>query len=174
MNEVIDNNFDYLDGYDELSEDAQEIVRRAFEQGHVDDEEWRGVSSPDAPLYMLIADTDQDIEQNRPGARGYRTPVKKQKAKKDEGTGSPSKPPAKKRGRAKKEDASDADETKQPPAKKTKAAAKKAKVTDPVSDDEAPPPKKARAAQGRRKAVQKEEDEQDEAGTSFRILLFLS
>ncbi|KAG7009523.1 hypothetical protein G7Y79_00002g006380 [Physcia stellaris] len=152
MNEVIDNNFDYLDGYDELSEDVQEMVRRAFEQGHVDDEDWRG-----------------DVEQNRPGAKGFRTPVKKPKKEKkrkaaqdDEGTGSPSKPAPKKRGRAKKEDASDADGTNQPPTKKTKAAAKKAKVTDPVDDDEAPPPKKAR---GRKKAVKKEDDDQDGAGS---------
>lgn len=178
MNEVIDNNFDYLDGYDELSEDVQEMVRRAFEQGHVDDEDWRGVSSPDAALCVLIADTDQDVEQNRPGAKGFRTPVKKPKKEKkrkaaqdDEGTGSPSKPAPKKRGRAKKEDASDADGTNQPPTKKTKAAAKKAKVTDPVDDDEAPPPKKAR---GRKKAVKKEDDDQDGAGTSFRSFLFLS
>ena len=175
MNEVIDNNFDYLDGYDELSEDAQETVRRAFEQGHVDDEDWRGVASPDVALCMLIADTDQDVEQNRPGAKGFRTPVKKQKKPKavldDEGTDSPSKPAPKKRGRAKKEDVSDADGTNQAPAKKPKAAAKKAKAADLVDDDEEPPPKKAR---GRKKAVKKEEDDQDGAGTSFRSFLFLS
>ena len=33
-----------LDGYDELPEDLQEKVRRALLQGHVDDEDWKGVS----------------------------------------------------------------------------------------------------------------------------------
>lgn len=33
-----------LDGFDELSEENQDKVRRALEQGHVDDEDWKGVS----------------------------------------------------------------------------------------------------------------------------------
>lgn len=32
-----------VDGYDELPEDAQEKVKRALEQGHVDDDDWNGV-----------------------------------------------------------------------------------------------------------------------------------
>ena len=43
MREKIDNNLEYLDGYDELPEDQQEQVRRAMEQGHVGDEDWNGV-----------------------------------------------------------------------------------------------------------------------------------
>ena len=43
MKEVTEDNFDMLDGYDELPEDLQVTVRRAFEQGHVDDADWRGV-----------------------------------------------------------------------------------------------------------------------------------
>lgn len=35
---------DLIDGYDELPSDAQEKVKRALEQGHVDDEDWNGVS----------------------------------------------------------------------------------------------------------------------------------
>lgn len=50
MKEATDNNFDYLDGYDELHEDLQETVRRAFEQGHVDDEDWKGVFVLPQPL----------------------------------------------------------------------------------------------------------------------------
>lgn len=34
---------DLIDGYDELPADAQEKVKRALDQGHVDDEEWNGV-----------------------------------------------------------------------------------------------------------------------------------
>ena len=40
----IENNVDLFDGYDELPVELQEKMRRALEQGHVDDEDWRGVS----------------------------------------------------------------------------------------------------------------------------------
>ena len=43
MKEKTEDNLEYLDGYEELPEDLQEKVRRAMEQGHVDDEDWRGV-----------------------------------------------------------------------------------------------------------------------------------
>lgn len=33
-----------VDGYDELPAPLQEKVERAFEQGHVDDDDWTGVS----------------------------------------------------------------------------------------------------------------------------------
>lgn len=42
---AIENNLDLFDGYDELPPDAQAKMRRALEQGHVDDEDWRGVST---------------------------------------------------------------------------------------------------------------------------------
>lgn len=35
---------DLIDGYDELDEDSQQKVYRALDQGHVDDEDWKGVS----------------------------------------------------------------------------------------------------------------------------------
>lgn len=35
-----------LDGYDKLSEDLQEKVKEAIEQGHVADSDWKGVSTP--------------------------------------------------------------------------------------------------------------------------------
>ena len=44
LKESIENNVDLFDGYDELPEDIQEKMRRALEQGHVDDEDWKGVS----------------------------------------------------------------------------------------------------------------------------------
>lgn len=34
---------DMVDGFEELPEDAQEKVKRALEQGHVDDDDWNGV-----------------------------------------------------------------------------------------------------------------------------------
>lgn len=33
---------DFVDGYDELPPEVQEKVKRALEQGHVDDEDWNG------------------------------------------------------------------------------------------------------------------------------------
>ena len=42
---AIDGDIDLLDGYDELDTDMQEKVKRAIDQGHVDDEDWRGVSA---------------------------------------------------------------------------------------------------------------------------------
>lgn len=33
-----------IDGYDEIPEEDQEKVRGALEQGHVDDDDWNGVS----------------------------------------------------------------------------------------------------------------------------------
>lgn len=32
-----------FDGYDELDEESQEKVARCLKQGHVDDEDWKGV-----------------------------------------------------------------------------------------------------------------------------------
>lgn len=45
LKEAIEDNVDLFDGYDELPEDMQEKMRRTLEQGHVDDEDWKGVSS---------------------------------------------------------------------------------------------------------------------------------
>jgi hypothetical protein len=35
---------EYVDGYEELPAEWQVKVQRAIEQGHVDDEDWKGVS----------------------------------------------------------------------------------------------------------------------------------
>lgn len=42
--EKSEGDMDLVDGYDDLPAEFQEKVRRAFEQGHVDDEDWNGVS----------------------------------------------------------------------------------------------------------------------------------
>lgn len=34
---------EFVDGFDTLPDDAAEKVKRALEQGHVDDEDWNGV-----------------------------------------------------------------------------------------------------------------------------------
>lgn len=36
---------EHLDGFNELPEEFKAKVRRALDQGHVDDEDWKGVST---------------------------------------------------------------------------------------------------------------------------------
>ena len=43
LKEAIENNLEYLDGYDEIDEESQAKVRTALEVGHVADEDWKGV-----------------------------------------------------------------------------------------------------------------------------------
>ncbi|KAL8694684.1 MAG: hypothetical protein Q9218_000695 [Villophora microphyllina] len=124
LQDKLEGEIEMLDGYEELPSDLQEKTKRALDNGHVDDEDWKG-----------------DLEQNRPGQKGFRSPAAKKKKKdgededhEDEDHGeSPSKPVPKKRRRAKKDDSED----EEPAPKKTKATAKKgrkAKVQDDESD----------------------------------------
>jgi hypothetical protein len=39
----IEDKLDYLDGFDELPSDQQAKVLQALEEGHVDDNDWKGV-----------------------------------------------------------------------------------------------------------------------------------
>lgn len=85
VNALIDGEYGMLDGYDELPADVQEKVRRALEQGHVDDEDWKGVSVPKmkedaSPTRENTPDTRQDVEKNRPGEKGFRNKTPKKKA----------------------------------------------------------------------------------------------
>ena len=41
-----DENFDLIDGWEDLPEVHQETVRKALTEGHVPDEDWKGVSAP--------------------------------------------------------------------------------------------------------------------------------
>lgn len=45
-----------IDGYDGLPEDAKDKVRRALGQGHIDDEDWKGVSKTGTATKTLIID----------------------------------------------------------------------------------------------------------------------
>lgn len=45
MQSFTEGDLELVDGYEELSEEHQEKVKRALEQGHVDDEDWKGVCS---------------------------------------------------------------------------------------------------------------------------------
>ncbi|KAJ5792754.1 uncharacterized protein N7503_008732 [Penicillium pulvis] len=151
--EMCDGKPDYslLDGYDEIPEEFQEKVRRAVENGHIDDEDWKG-----------------DIEMNRPGCRHFRVPGKRAaKGKQDEKeTESPSKADAEdkpKKARASKKDAdatgtpikTDAEEAKPKKARATKKAVPATTESPSKADAEVKPAKR-----GRKKAVQ--EDANDE------------
>ncbi|KAI9678750.1 MAG: hypothetical protein M1817_005807 [Caeruleum heppii] len=138
LKDSIDNNTDLLDGYDEVPEDIQDKIRRALEQGHVDDVDWKG-----------------DPEYNRPGKVGSRKRTPKKKANDTETNEpedtTPVKPVPKKRGRPSKEDPG-ADE---PVTKKTKSTAKATKPTDLAgadgADDAVPPKTKKSKASKRSK-----------------------
>ncbi|MCJ1360973.1 hypothetical protein MMC16_000068 [Acarospora aff. strigata] len=109
-NETTEGNVDYLDGYDEITPELQEKVKRALEQGHVDDEDWKG-----------------DVEFNRPGMNGMRkrTPKKKpteESADNNDIEQSPSKPATKKRARGKKATEEEEEEVNEAPAPKKKRA----------------------------------------------------
>ena len=41
----LESDLDVLDGWDEIDEDFQEKIKQAIRDGHVSDEDWRGVSS---------------------------------------------------------------------------------------------------------------------------------
>ncbi|KAI9810894.1 MAG: hypothetical protein M1827_005753 [Pycnora praestabilis] len=160
LQEVTNGDLDYVDGYDQVDAMMQDKIKRALEQGHVDDVEWNG-----------------DVEKNRPGQHGMRKPTPKKK-KTDEGVSnrvlhdsflpalnikqaengeegdkSPSKAPQK-RGRAR-QSAGDGEED--PVPKKAKAGARKGKKTEVVEEtdliveeeeeeeEDLPKPKKGKA-----------------------------
>ncbi|OQE15999.1 hypothetical protein PENFLA_c029G05004 [Penicillium flavigenum] len=102
-----DPDFSRLDGFDEMSEELQDKIRKAIEVGHVEDEEWRG-----------------DLQCNRPGSVGMR--VKASKAKAKEAKDAEKSSPGKKHG------LTDSENAAEEPAKKKQTRAKKA-----ADDDEA-------------------------------------
>ncbi|KAI4215212.1 MAG: hypothetical protein LQ349_009176, partial [Xanthoria aureola] len=163
LHDVLEGDVEMFDGYEELPNDCQEKVKRALQNGHVDDEDWKG-----------------DVEQNRPGMKGFRSPAaRKKKAAEqevlsshsslypiaviftsnyvhrlypgcgcylqsdaEEGDQSPSKPAPKKRGRPKK-DVSEDDNVEEPAPKKAKVTTKRGKKVkdegeaDDVAENEA-------------------------------------
>lgn len=44
---------DLVDGFEELPDDVKAKVKRALEQGHVDDEDWNGVGDLPSTLLCL-------------------------------------------------------------------------------------------------------------------------
>ncbi|KAK2879461.1 hypothetical protein FQN49_000845 [Arthroderma sp. PD_2] len=124
-----DRDMTRLDGYDEISAESQKKVADAVEQGHVDDEDWKG-----------------DVEVNRPGKIGFRVRASKKKNQKDEPSeddeekkGDKTKKTPKRQRAKKKADEAD-EEADEPVAKKAKSAPKatnkKTKAAKAVSKDE--------------------------------------
>lgn len=60
-----DHDLELIDGYEELPAEAQEKVKRALENTHVDDEDWNGVMTAFRPLVECRTDRSQDTEMNR-------------------------------------------------------------------------------------------------------------
>ncbi|PYI25699.1 zf-PARP-domain-containing protein [Aspergillus indologenus CBS 114.80] len=125
-----------LDGFDELSEENQEKVRRALEQGHVDDEDWKG-----------------DVEVNRPGMKGFRSNATKKEAA------------AKKKAQAKAEEEDEAEPTPKS-KKRSRAQPKKESKVEAEADgeqqeqEEAPKPKRSRKS-AQPKPVSDEDEEEE-------------
>ncbi|KAJ6096265.1 zf-PARP-domain-containing protein [Penicillium sp. IBT 16267x] len=152
--EMCDGKPDYslLDGYDELPEESQEKIRRALDNGHIDDEDWKG-----------------DIEMNRPGCRHFRVPGKRAaKAKQDEEAAeSPSKADAADKPKKARTSKKNAPNTTESPSKTgaEEANTKKARAIKKVVPATTESPSKADAEvkpakRGRKKAVK--EDANDE------------
>ena len=78
---MIENDLDLFDGYDEIDGDSQLKVRKALEDGHVADDDWRGVGSKLQETGKCAKRT-QDVTQNRPGAKGFRSPANKKEMRK--------------------------------------------------------------------------------------------
>ncbi|KAL8724642.1 MAG: hypothetical protein Q9166_007832 [cf. Caloplaca sp. 2 TL-2023] len=167
LQDKLEGDVDMLDGYEEIPDDCQEKVKRAVENGHVDDEDWKGQaegqegqSSPakSAPKKRRRAKKEdlEDDNDEEPARKRNKAPAKKGKMIKNEvegdetdggpnaGTSTPTTPKGK---RTKAKDATTDLAAKQ----KAKTSAKKAKAQNgsPVreeSDMPAAVPEKTKAA----------------------------
>lgn len=52
--DTANGDMELIDGYDLLPADAQEKVKRALEQGHVDDDDWNGVCAFHSVHLLLL------------------------------------------------------------------------------------------------------------------------
>ncbi|EMC92692.1 hypothetical protein BAUCODRAFT_37597 [Baudoinia panamericana UAMH 10762] len=144
-----DGDMDRVDGFEELPDDVKDKVRRAFEQGHVDDDDWNG---------------DAECNRYTGGKRRgmyVKTPKKKKGDDEDEADDTPSKAKAsKKRGRKEADDEDLEDEEPAPKKQAAKKAAKKIATKDEDGDaDAAPPTKKSRKSKAARSDATLEVDE---------------
>ncbi|KAM0706480.1 hypothetical protein Q7P35_005807 [Cladosporium inversicolor] len=143
--EAADHDFELVDGLDVMPADAQDKVKRALEQGHVDDDDWNG-----------------DVECNRLGKKSQGMFLKGTQKDGDDEAGT-KKPAGKKRGRPAKTEAADEDddEAEKPAAKKGKKAAAPTTTTiTTTTTTEDATPKKGR---GRPKKAAPVADAEDDA-----------
>ncbi|KAB8078940.1 hypothetical protein BDV29DRAFT_165567 [Aspergillus leporis] len=149
-----DKDYEQLDGFEDLSEENQEKIKKALEQGHVDDEDWKG-----------------DVEMNRPGKVGFRKRVSKKQAAAAEDSEAEEKSPEpkpKKRGRQPTKDEADDQTEEAPEAKKTKRTTRGKRVPDAnkaakeeSDDDTAPEPDPKPKATRKGRASKKETEEKE-------------
>ncbi|KAI5306653.1 hypothetical protein KEM56_007785 [Ascosphaera pollenicola] len=166
MKEVVgeENDFNLLDGFDEISEENRTKIKEAVERGHVADEDWKG-----------------DVEVNRPGKAGFRVKAsKKQKDEEAEEAGKPTKKAGKGRGKRSAPEASDTsssekeendqNEDAEPVTKKAKmtkakkATAKEHGGEDTEEKEKAEKEVKKKAAPAKRTPKKKEQDEDENKG----------
>ncbi|KAB8230494.1 hypothetical protein ETB97_012516 [Aspergillus alliaceus] len=157
LKEIVENegekDYDQLDGFEDLDPENQEKIKKALEQGHVDDAEWNG-----------------DVEMNRPGKSGFRVRGSKKKAASAEDSEAEEKSPepkTKKRGRQSTKDEGKDEAPETPEAKKPKQGTRSKhtpsdgdKATKEETDDDTSAqikPKKAR--KGRPSKTDTEEKE---------------
>ncbi|KAI9043677.1 ubiquitin-conjugating enzyme [Aspergillus affinis] len=135
-----DGDLSTIDGFEDLPEEHQDKIRKAIEQGHVDDEDWKG-----------------DVEMNRPGKNGFRQRATKKKAKADEDDEpAEEKEPVKPKKRTAKAAKNDETDDEAPKVKKTKTAGRPKKVVESErdtesEDSEAATPAKSKAKPAARK-----------------------
>ncbi|EIT79410.1 poly polymerase and DNA-ligase Zn-finger region-domain-containing protein [Aspergillus flavus] len=141
-----EKDYEQLDGFEDLTPENQEKVKKALEQGHVDDDEWKG-----------------DVEMNRPGKNGFRVRGSKKKAAAPEEREAEEKSPepkTKKRGRQSiKDEAEETPETKKPKrGARGKRASEGDKTTKEEADDETATPAKPKAIRRGRASKNDTED----------------
>ncbi|KAK5229285.1 hypothetical protein LTR47_007887 [Exophiala xenobiotica] len=170
-----------LDGYDEISPEAQEKVKYGLQNGHVADEDWKGDPGFNRPGMKGInkrtpkkkaVDTEEEGEKEAAEAtetptkpKAKKSRAKKVKAESDEENDIPVSPPPKKTtGRKRKAAAEAEDEPTEKPKRKSRAKKVKAEVQDDIESD-APlnaAPEEPAKKRGRPKKVKQEEMAEDD------------
>ncbi|CZT15733.1 uncharacterized protein RCC_01567 [Ramularia collo-cygni] len=146
--ETSGGDMDLVDGYDELPDECKVKVARAFEQGHVDDEDWNG----DLECNRYDPENKKQGMFVKPMTATEKKNIERAEAKaaKEAAKADGSSKPAKKRSRKQAEDEGDEEEA--PPAAK-KARGKKAKDEDAEADEDVPTAKnKSKAKKARSEA----------------------
>lgn len=70
--EVCEGNPDLIDGYEDMPPGYQEKILRALEQGHVDDDEWKGVRLCElVTLVLALLTISSGCGEESPGREGH-------------------------------------------------------------------------------------------------------